>query len=126
VAEEPALSNPFQLAPALKFGLLLALIVLLSKAASLWLGDAGIYLLSVASGVGDVDAITLSLANLSHGQLAPEVAVRGIVLAAMTNTAVKGGLALGIGGRALGLRAGLPLLGSVACGGVGLLLLHSV
>jgi uncharacterized membrane protein (DUF4010 family) len=82
--------NPLQLAMALKFGALLALVLLLSEAMLAWLGDQGIYLLAVGSGLLNVDAITLSLARMASGGLSPQVAVAGIVLASAVNTLVKG------------------------------------
>lgn len=51
-------SSPFELSAAVKFGLLYAAILVGARAAQLYLGDAGIYLASVVSGVADVDAIT--------------------------------------------------------------------
>lgn len=90
--EHIQLKNPFQLGTALKFGGLLALILLLSEGAKELFGDEGIYLLSVASGLMDVDAITLSLSRLAREDLSGDVAVNGIVLASATNTLVKGGI----------------------------------
>ena len=84
------IKNPFQLGLALRFGLLLALILLLSEAVKEWFGDEGIYMLSVASGLMDVDAITVSLSRMAQDDLSAEVASIGIVLASATNTLVKG------------------------------------
>jgi uncharacterized membrane protein (DUF4010 family) len=84
------LDNPFQLGMALRFGLLLGLILLLSEAVKEWFGDEGIYLLSVASGLMDVDAITVSLSRMARNDLNSEVASLGIVLASATNTLIKG------------------------------------
>lgn len=114
---DSALKNPLELSTALGFGLLLALIMLLGKALQHWGGEAGILVLAAASGIADVDAITLSLARLSQGDLALRVAVSGIVIAAAINSLVKGGIATTIGGGAIGLRVGLPLLAS-AIGGL--------
>lgn len=88
--KEPELQNPFQLIMAIKFGALLALIMLLAKALQESLGDTGIYMLSFASGLADVDAITLSLARMARDDLGPRVAADGIVIACIVNTAVKG------------------------------------
>ena len=82
--------NPFQLIPAIKFGLLLALVLLLSKALQQWFGDAGLYLLSLATGIADVDAIVLSLAPQAGEELAVNMVVTCITLAAASNTLVKG------------------------------------
>jgi uncharacterized membrane protein (DUF4010 family) len=82
--------NPFQLRTALKFGILLAAILVLSEAMKEWFGDEGIYILSVASGLMDVDAITVSLSKMATGELSEKVAATAIVLATITNTIVKG------------------------------------
>ncbi len=96
-------SNPFELGPAIKFGLIYAAILLISKAAQTYFGTTGIYLSSIAAGLTDVDAITLSMAELSGvaGGVPLSTAARAIVLAAMSNTAVKGGVVLTSGSPAL-------------------------
>ncbi len=94
-AGEVRVSNPFELGPAIKFGLIYAVILLVSKAAQMYLGNAGLYLSSILSGLADVDAITLSVAELSSvGDLTLSAGARAIVLAAMANTVVKGGIVL--------------------------------
>jgi uncharacterized membrane protein (DUF4010 family) len=107
---EPPLKNPFELGPALRFAALLALILLLIEAARAWFGDAGVYGVAALSGLTDVDAITLSLARNARGDLAAEVAIRGIYLAALSNSLVKAALIALIGGRELALRT-LPVMG---------------
>jgi uncharacterized membrane protein (DUF4010 family) len=101
--EKDKFKNPFELWPALSFGLVYALILVVANAARMYLGDTGIYASSIASGLADVDAITLSLAKLSldAGGLELETAARGIVLAAVSNTLVKGAMVLGMGSMAL-------------------------
>ncbi|MGD2136743.1 MAG: MgtC/SapB family protein [Gammaproteobacteria bacterium] len=113
---EPPLDNPLELKSAVVFGALLALVTFLGKALKAWLGTAGVLMLAGASGVADVDAITLSLARMSQDELGTGIAVIGIVIAAAVNTLVKGAMAAGIGGKVLGLRVGLPLLAASACG----------
>ncbi|RMF64882.1 MAG: MgtC/SapB family protein [Bacteroidetes bacterium] len=96
--EEDNLKNPFELGPAITFGLLYAVILLVANAAQMYLGDTGVYLSSLVSGVADVDAITLSMAELTRqGNLTEDVATRAIVLAVIANTLVKGGLVLSTG-----------------------------
>lgn len=115
-----ALSNPFELGPAVKFGLIYAAILVFSKAAQTYLGDPGVYLSSVVAGLTDVDAITLSMAELSHatGSVDLNTAARAIVLAAMSNTAVKGGIVLTSGAPALrrALFPGFVLILAIAIG----------
>ncbi len=87
-------SNPFSLGPAIKFGLLYGVVLIGSKALSMYLGETGVYVGAIASGLTDVDAITLSMAELSRGdgEVADQTAANAIVLAAASNTLVKGGL----------------------------------
>lgn len=95
-------SNPFDLSSAVKFGLLYGLILLVSRAAQMYFGNTGILISSLLSGIADVDAITLSMAELSNsGVLGLETASQAIVVAAMSNTVVKGGIALMGGSSAL-------------------------
>lgn len=88
-AAEAPLNNPFELAPAMRFAALLALIFLLVQAGRHYLGDAGVYVVAVLAGLTDVDAITLSLAGSAGGDIANEVAARGIFLAVISNSLVK-------------------------------------
>jgi len=84
------IKNPFELLPALKFGLLLVAVMLAAKWFQLWFGDTGLYAVAALSGISDVDAITLSVARLARVDLAPTIAVQAIVIAACVNTLVKG------------------------------------
>lgn len=86
------LSSPFTLGPALKFGLFFAVILALVRIADLFLSSKGIYLVSLISGFADVDAITISLSQLAKEALASDIARNGILIAALTNIAVKGGI----------------------------------
>lgn len=106
--EEVSVTNPFELGPAVTFGLLYGLILLVSRAAQLYFGDTGVYVSSILSGLADVDAITLSMTELSsQGTVALETAARAITFAAMSNTVVKGSIVLSSGSASL-RRAFLP------------------
>ncbi len=117
------LDNPFEFSMALKFGLLLSAIMLLVRAAEDWAGESGILALSLLSGVADVDAINLSLSRLSGQTIALSTAALGIVLACISNTLVKAGIAIVSGGRALALPVALALGSSLVGGVVGLVLI---
>jgi uncharacterized membrane protein (DUF4010 family) len=110
------LRNPLELKTALVFGLLLALVMLLGRALKAWFGDTGLLALAAASGVADVDAITLSLARLGPSDLDQRVVVLGLLIAAAANSLTKAGLASVIGGARIGLLVGLPLLASAVSG----------
>lgn len=102
---EVEFSNPFDLASAIKFGLLYGVILLVSAAANQFYGETGTFISSIVSGLADVDAITLSNAELSIpggvGGVSLETASQAILLAAMSNTVVKGGIVLMSGGKEL-------------------------
>jgi uncharacterized membrane protein (DUF4010 family) len=101
-------SNPFDLVSAIKFGLLYALILLIARTAQLYFGDTGVYISSLLSGLADVDAITISLAQLSAaGTVSMTVAAQSIVIATIANTVAKGAIVI-IGGAYLLKRALLP------------------
>lgn len=90
VQEHVEFSNPFELGPAIKFGLLYALILLAARAAQLYLGSSGLYLSALFGGAADVTAITLTVAELHRtGSLDAASAVQALVLAASANTVVK-------------------------------------
>ena len=116
------LRNPFELEMALKFGLLLALILLLAHGLQVWWGDAGVLLLAVFSGLADVDAVNLSLARMAGESLALEIAAAGICLAVVSNTLVKAGIAAGFGAPSLRLPVLLALGSGLIAGVVGFLL----
>jgi uncharacterized membrane protein (DUF4010 family) len=118
--EEIAFSNPFDLGAALKFALLFALILLGSKAAATYLGTAGTYAAGVVAGTTDVDAITLSMANLANGAgLSHRVAATTIFLGTASNTIVKGVMAAVAGGWRFGRRVLGAQLAILAAGVAG-------
>jgi len=118
--EGPQLRNPFELRQAITFGLLYGVVLFVAKAAQLWAGTAGIYLSAVLAGLTDVDAITLSVVDMHRGGLAASTAATAITLAALTNTVVKAGVALSVGGVAVGRPVAATLGASLAAGAVAL------
>ena len=113
-------TNPFELGEAIKFGLLFGVVTLVAKAAEVYLGETGLYIAGALAGLTDVDAISLSMANLAAAE--PEslnVAGRTIVIAVVSNTLTKTGMAVFLGAPALRrtiLLATLPLLIGAAVG----------
>ena len=109
--EVKAGANPFELDQAIKFGLLFGVVVFIAKAASVYLGEAGLYIAAAVAGLTDVDAITLAMADLAHSDESRlPVAARAIVLAALANTFVKSAFAAGLGSQEL-RRLTLPISG---------------
>ncbi len=121
-AGQPVLKNPFELVPALRFAALLALILLLVEFARHEVGERGIYVVALLSGLTDVDAITLSLARSAREGLDDQIAVRGIMLATFANSCIKAVLILAAGSPALAVRT-LPLMATGLALGLGMTLL---
>jgi len=97
------LKQPFAIWPALKFGILFALILLISKLAQLFFGDAGLYVTSLLSGLADADVIALTMTGLfNSASTTALVASTCILLAIAANTVIKVGFAYFLGTKKLG------------------------
>ena len=112
--KELALKNPFDFLEVLRFGALLAIIMLAVALARMHSGDSSVLAVAAISGLADVDAITLSIARL--GEVSP-VAVNAILAAVAVNTLAKGAYAWIAGGARLGMytigSSGLVFLAAV-------------
>jgi uncharacterized membrane protein (DUF4010 family) len=114
--------NPFRLTPAIRFGLLFALIQLASRWAFAAFGSAFTYTTALA-GALDADAITISLTDLvAENQLSFAMAEQGVFLALAANALVKTGIAAFGGGAPFGLRVGAAFALMLVSGGAVLLL----
>ncbi|MCA9262788.1 MAG: MgtC/SapB family protein [Planctomycetales bacterium] len=100
----PDHDNPAQLKPAIVFGALYAVILLLVAAAKHHFGNQALFGIAIISGLTDVDAITLSSAKLfQDGRLESTTAWRVILLATMSNLVFKAGTVVLLGNRKLSL-----------------------
>lgn len=116
-AGEPGeLHNPFRLRTAVRLGLVYAAVRLLVALTWDHFGSEGLLLSAAVSGLADVDAITLSVAQMHGEGLASELAVRAIALATISNTLVKVALCASLGSPALALGVGRVLGPAAAVG----------
>jgi uncharacterized membrane protein (DUF4010 family) len=98
----PETSNPAELHTAIGFGLLYVGVLLGAAWMADIAGNQGLYAVALASGLTDVDAITLSSLRLFNlGQLSEQQTVTAIALAILANLAFKFGMVIFIGGWAL-------------------------
>ncbi len=96
--------NPLQLSEAIKFAILFGVIYGAIFFVKNRYGDIGVYVVSIISGITDVDAITLSLSEMAkENKLNYLSALTGIILASFTNTLAKLSLVYWLGGKNLGL-----------------------
>ncbi len=122
-AEVESGNNPFELGDAIKFGGLFAVVIFVASAAQLYFGDTGLYVAGALAGLTDVDAIALSMANLAVQDPASSgAAARTIVIAVISNTMVKCGMAIWLGAPSM-RRTMIPITAALALAGVGAALL---
>lgn len=118
--EAARLRNPFKLTSAVKFGLLFAAILWVCKAMTLWAPRGGIYLAALLAGTTDVDAISLSMAGLVRSStLSRQAGASAILIAAGSNTLVKAGLAVSLGGPGFRRPVLLAFAGMLVAGAIG-------
>jgi len=109
--------DPTELRAALFFGLLYGAVLFAVAAAREHLGDVGLYAVATLSGLTDVDAITLSVAQLSdEGRIGTDTAWRAILLATLANLVFKAGLAFVLGGPPLLRNLAVLFVPSIAAG----------
>ena len=108
--EQLDVKNPLTLSTALQFGAIYGLIIFVSKALIDRASTSSLYVVGAVSGINDVDAITLSTANLVSDGLDPTVGAKVILLAVAVNTAVKAAMVLALGTRELAIAVGSALI----------------
>ncbi|MHB9009392.1 MAG: MgtC/SapB family protein [Limisphaerales bacterium] len=111
-------TNPSELKSALVFAALFAGVLLATAAGKEYFGERGLYVVAALSGLTDMDAITLSVGQMTtRGTASPAIAWRLIVVAALANVVFKGAVAATLGGRPL-FRRLLPYFGATFAAGV--------
>ncbi|OYV13910.1 MAG: membrane protein [Methanosaeta sp. NSM2] len=108
--------DPFRIIPALEFGAFFAMVLVISKLASIYFGDAGVYAAGVVSGLAETDAIALTMASLAGSTLTGNVAANTIILATITNTLVKLTITYVMGTREFGLQMAKIFLPTILVG----------
>lgn len=101
----PTQENPSELKPAVLFGLLYAGVLMAVAAAKKFLGDSGLFGVAALSGLTDMDAITLSVSQLTASAEISEVTgLRLILVASLSNLIFKAGTVAMLGTRGLLVR----------------------
>lgn len=119
----PPQENPSELNSALFFGFIYAVVLLAVAAAKAHFGDKGLYLVAALSGLTDVDAITLSTAQLvSTDRLEADHGWKIVLIALLSNMVFKGCAVAVLGSRQLLKNVALSF-GIVLAVGILLLLL---
>ncbi len=119
------LNNPLSLAIAIKFGVIYAAVAFLVKAALHLNLRGGLLPISFLSGLTDMDAVSLLMANSRNdASVGPLLATRAVILAAIGNSVLKGCFALSLGSPRLRRQVALVLGLTIAAGAAGLWLVR--
>lgn len=106
-AKLPEQKNPAELKSALVFSAVYAVVLLAVAFGEEYFGDAGLYIVAIISGLTDMDAITLSTAQMTNGGLSTTTAWRAILIASMANFVFKFGIVVSLGHATLKWRVAL-------------------
>ena len=115
--------NPFLLSEVLRFGAMLAAVMLAAGIAQSIYGDSGLMAVAAISGLADVDAVTLSVAGMGP---ASRAGVAAVLIAIGVNSIAKSAYAWYAGGGRLGLMLLVLNLAAIAVAAVAYFLLPSL
>ena len=100
--------NPLTLGPALKCGLVLAIVVFINKVVVATMGVDGLIWTSIVGGLVDVDAIAVSAADLFRDtRILSDRAVGSVLLAVCMNAVFKTGIAYSTGSSAFAAKVAI-------------------
>jgi uncharacterized membrane protein (DUF4010 family) len=120
--DAPELGNPLSLSTAIKFAVLYSGIAFLVTVVREQGWTQGMLPLSFVSGLTDMDAISLSIArDLGPEKAAVSTATQAVILAAISNTLLKAGMAIALGSPGLKVRIGIVLGATAAVGVIAML-----
>ena len=107
--------NPLELSAAFLFALLYVILLAATHYVTLYLGRGGVYGLAALTGLSDITPFVLGLTQ-SHGMPPMNVAAAAILIAAASNSVVKGAYAFAFADRKTGTQALALLLALAALG----------
>ncbi|GAB4571806.1 MAG: MgtC/SapB family protein [Rhodothalassiaceae bacterium] len=116
------LENPFEMKVALFFGIGLGLVMLAARVIESRFGAGGLFGVAVATGLFDVDAMTVSAGQMAHDGLAQKTAAAAIAIAALANSLSKAVIGITVGGSAIARHLAAAFGAMIAAGVVALIL----
>jgi uncharacterized membrane protein (DUF4010 family) len=119
----PVMTSPFSLSSALRFGLIFLALQIAATLAERYLGEAGLYALSIAGGVVSSASTVASAANLATaGSLTARIAGHSAIIASVASAMVNLPLVSRFGGNARLTRRTAVFIGTItALGALGVL-----
>ncbi len=124
---EISFDNPFSLKSALTFGAVFATILIVTRVATSYLGEAWLPVVAIVSGLTDADAIAFSVSDLERaGLISLDWASFNLVLGSLSNTYMKLFLVFSLGDRGLFKQCLVAFLIMGAAGIVTMLLYYDI
>ncbi|MGE3147183.1 MAG: DUF4010 domain-containing protein, partial [Pseudorhodoplanes sp.] len=116
VGGDDRLRNPFEFRPVVMFAALLGLLVLASRAITEQFGAAGATVAALVTGLGDIDAVAVSMTKLAPATLDLDHAAFAVLAAVLSNNVSKVAMGATIGGRAFAVAVGLATAAALLAG----------
>ncbi|AHG44006.1 membrane protein [Rhizobium leguminosarum bv. trifolii CB782] len=114
--------NPLEVMVVFRFALLLAAVTIVTRATLAAFGTQSLLAVAFITGLGDLDAITLSITKLSSPTVPADAAAQAIAVAACANLLAKAGLAASAGSLGYWVRLAITTGIAILVGAAGLLL----
>ncbi|MBB5666433.1 uncharacterized membrane protein (DUF4010 family) [Rhizobium leguminosarum] len=114
--------NPLEVMVVIRFALLLAVVTIVTRATLAVFGTQSLVAVAFITGLGDLDAITLSIAKLSSQTVPADAAAHAIAVAAFANLLAKTGLAATAGSIGYAVRLAITTGIATLAGAAGLFL----
>ncbi|ACI56172.1 uncharacterized membrane protein (DUF4010 family) [Rhizobium leguminosarum] len=114
--------NPLEVTVVIRFALLLAVVTIVTRATLAVFGTQSLVAVAFITGLGDLDAITLSIAKLSSQTVPADAAAHAIAVAAFANLLAKTGLAATAGSIGYAVRLAITTGIATLAGAAGLFL----
>jgi uncharacterized membrane protein (DUF4010 family) len=118
--ETAAPTNPLQLRAALQMAALFQVVLIVAAAMREYFGRTGLLATAAVVGCTDVDAVTISMARSIGGAVTVETAALAIAIGILSNTLLKLGLAVAVGGGRFRIAsaAGLTAIGAAVAAAI--------
>lgn len=96
------LKSPFELRSVLQFAALLGAITIAGQAIAAAAGESGLLAFAAAAGLADVDAVAVASSGMVNSDLPPTLGAHAVLLAVLSNSLAKAGIAYVSGGARYG------------------------
>ena len=101
-AKTSTFNNPFNLLPAIKFGIVFTAVMFVANAARVYLGSGALLACSFLGGAAEMDAVAFSLLDMCMKASLPiRELVLSLLFASLANTLTKGGLVCVLGAKSM-------------------------